>query len=107
MSRLVNTFSAQAYKEVHTIHRLRTVTTRRAVNRAAVGSLAARTATTFLALLACPNFRDLEIAVAKYTHTPVVKREPWRLTPRRIRPTVRNHISYLKNHQEKACPQLA
>jgi hypothetical protein len=57
--------------------------------------------------LACPNFRDPEIAVANNTHTPVIKREPWRLTPQYIRPTVHSHMSYLKNYQEKACPELA
>ena len=70
MSRSVNTFHAEAHKEVHTIHRWRTVRRRCAVNLPAVGSLAAPRTITFLSFLACPNFRDPEIAVAKNTHTP-------------------------------------
>ena len=91
------TFSAKAHKAVHTLHR------RCAVKLPAVGSLAARRAITFLALPACPNFRDPKIAVAKNTNTPVIKREPRRLTPQ----SAATCVSYLRNYPEKACPGLA
>lgn len=77
------------------------------VNRDAVGSLVARRAITLLALVAWPNFRDPEIAAAKNTHTPVIKREPWRLTPGYTRLRNLSHMGNLQIYQEKACPKLA